>query len=85
MIWIHQNSFKILNNLKVCEHHFTYVAGGSALILQTISIFSSFAAPTSIILSVAQMGASVKILNEKYNEDYFFYLWIIVKCESSSW
>lgn len=36
----------------------THFAGGSALMLQMISTFSSLAAPTRTTLSVAQIGAS---------------------------
>jgi hypothetical protein len=42
-----------------------YLAGGSALILHTISMLSSFAAPTSTTLSVAHIGASAWNFNEK--------------------
>lgn len=61
------DSFKASNNPQVTQHTnapnapkpSTHFAGGSALILQMTSTFSSLAAPTSTTLSVSQIGASV--------------------------
>lgn len=47
-----------------CHVNDSYFAGGSALILQMISTFSSFAAPTKTTLSVMHTGASVNETGE---------------------
>lgn len=55
-----------------------YFAGGSALILQMISTFSSFAAPTRTTLSVKQTGAS---MNE--NGEMFVFILIMTSQQAS--
>lgn len=62
----------------------TYFAGGSALILQMISTFSSFAAPTRTTLSVAQIGASGNGECRRKENFLLFVFTLIIKCQQKS-
>jgi hypothetical protein len=61
----------------------TCFAGGSALILQMISTFSSFAAPTRTTLSVAQIGASENRAERK-ERFLLFVFTLIIKSQQES-